>query len=133
MRHLIFIYGSLRRGSPGSMSVRFPRSEFIAETKVRGNLWDLGAYPGLQLSNSASLVSGEVYEIDDETLKLLDQFEESSNYRRSQFEITLGAEARTCWTYEPDPSFYSLHKLISSGDWIQYRNEHRMSDGDHRL
>ncbi|HWN09910.1 MAG TPA: gamma-glutamylcyclotransferase family protein [Pyrinomonadaceae bacterium] len=128
MRHLIFIYGSLRRGSPGSILLRFPRAEFIAETKVRGDLYDLGAYPGLQLSYSDSLVSGELYEIDEETLKLLDEFEESSNYRRAQFEISLGAETRQCWTYEPYPSFYSLRKLITSGDWIEYSKARTPAD-----
>jgi len=117
---LIFIYGSLRRGCVGSMSARFPRAEFIAEANVLGRLYDLGAYPGLQLGNSDSTVSGEVYEIDDETLTLLDAFEASSNYRRAQCEIRLGAEKKKCWTYEPDPSFYSLRKLITSGDWIVY-------------
>lgn len=118
--HLIFIYGSLRRGSAGSMTVRFPRAKFIAETKVRGRLYDLGPYPGLQLDNADSFVSGEVYEIDDETLKLLDEFETSSNYRRAQVEISVGAGKRSCWTYEPDPSAHPLNKLIPSGDWIEY-------------
>jgi len=120
MKHLVFIYGTLRRGNPGSMSVRFPLAEFVAEVRVHGKLYDLGPYPGLQLGKSDLLVSGELYEIDEDTLKLLDEFEESSNYRRAQCEITLGAEKRKCWTYEPDPSFYSLHKLITSGDWIEY-------------
>ena len=104
----------------GSMSARFLSAKFIAEASVPGNLYDLGDYPGLQLGTSDSTVSGEVYEIDDETLKLLDEFEVSSNYRRAQCEVTIGAEKRKCWTYEPDPSFYSLQKLITSGDWIEY-------------
>ena len=87
---------------------------------MRGRLYDLGAYPGLQLDTADSSVIGEVYEIDDETLKLLDEFEESSNYRRAQIEVSLGTEKRSCWTYEPDPSFYSLSKLITSGDWLTH-------------
>ena len=100
--------------------MRFPGSEFLSEAKVRGSLYDLGAYPGLQLDNSDSSVTGEVYEIDDETLKRLDEFEESSNYRRAQFEISVAGEKRNCWTYEPDPSFYSFGKLITSGDWLEH-------------
>ena len=102
------------------MSTRFPRAEFIAEASVPGSLYDLGSYPGLRLGDTDSTVSGEVYEIDDETLELLDEFEASSDYRRAQCEISLGAEKQKCWTYEPDPSCYSLHKLITSGDWIEY-------------
>ena len=77
--HLIFIYGSLRRGCVGAMSIRFPNSKFVAEAKVSGNLYDLGEYPGLILNESGSMVVGEVYEVDDELLEQLDAFEASSN------------------------------------------------------
>lgn len=120
MKHLIFIYGSLRRGSAGAMSVRFPNSRFIDYAQVSGSLYDLGSYPGLLLNEPNSTVVGEVYEIDDELLKQLDEFEASSHYVRKELEITLGTQTRKCWTYEPDPEFYSLRTLIPSGDWIEY-------------
>ena len=119
-KHLVFVYGSLRGGSPRSMSLRFPESKFIAHAKVNGSLYDLGPYPGLVLKESNSLVVGEVYEVDDELLQQLDEFESSSNYLRKQVEIRLGDQQRLCWTYEPDPQFYSLRTLITSGDWLEY-------------
>jgi gamma-glutamylcyclotransferase (GGCT)/AIG2-like uncharacterized protein YtfP len=119
-KHLIFVYGSLRRGGAGAMSTRFPGSKFIAEAKVNGSLYDLGAYPGLLLNESNSSVTGEVYEVDDELLNKLDEFEASTNYSRKQVEISLGTDKKACWTYEPDPEFYSLRTLIPSGDWIEY-------------
>ena len=119
-KHLIFIYGSLRRGSAGAMSIRFPDAKFIGDAKVSGSLYDLGAYPGLLINDSESLVTGEVYEIDDETLNKLDGFEASSHYLRKQAEVLLEGERTMCWTYEPDPDFYSLRELITSGDWIEY-------------
>ena len=119
-KHLVFIYGSLRRGSARSMSVRFPTSRFIADAKINGSLYDLGAYPGLLVNESKSAVTGEVYEVDDETLNRLDDFESSSDYWRKQIEISLGAQTKMCWTYEPNPESYSLDRLIASGDWIEY-------------
>jgi gamma-glutamylcyclotransferase (GGCT)/AIG2-like uncharacterized protein YtfP len=119
-KHLVFVYGTLRRGSAQSMFARFPTSQFIAEANVNGSLYDLGAYPGLLVNESKSPVTGEVYEIDDETLKKLDDFESSSDYWRKQIEISLGSQRRMCWTYEPNPESYSLHTLITSGDWIEY-------------
>jgi gamma-glutamylcyclotransferase (GGCT)/AIG2-like uncharacterized protein YtfP len=80
MKHLIFIYGSLRRGSAGAMSARFPDSTFVDDARVTGSLYDLGSYPGLLLNQSNSLVTGEVYEVDDELLIKLDEFEASSHY-----------------------------------------------------
>lgn len=102
------------------MSIRFPNSKFIADTQVSGSLYDLGAYPGLLLNDSNSLVVGEVYEVDDELLTKLDDFEASSSYVRKQVEVSLGTDKKMCWTYEPDPESYPLDELISSGDWIAY-------------
>jgi gamma-glutamylcyclotransferase (GGCT)/AIG2-like uncharacterized protein YtfP len=119
-KHLVFVYGTLRRGGARAMSLSFPDSKFIAGAKVSGSLYDLGAYPGLLLNESNSLVTGEVYEVDDELLNELDEFEASSDYVRKQVEISLGSDSRMCWTYEPNPESYSLRTLISSGDWIEY-------------
>jgi gamma-glutamylcyclotransferase (GGCT)/AIG2-like uncharacterized protein YtfP len=95
-KHLVFVYGTLRRGSAGAMSIRFPNSKFIADATVSGGLYDLGAYPGLLSNESKSLVVGEVYEVDDEILNQLDVFEASSNYWRKQVEISLGTNRMTC-------------------------------------
>jgi gamma-glutamylcyclotransferase (GGCT)/AIG2-like uncharacterized protein YtfP len=119
-RHLVFVYGTLRRGSAGAMSIRFPDSKFIAEAQVSGSLYDLGAYPGLLLNEADSSVTGEVYEVDDEILNQLDDFEASSHYCRKQVEISLGSHRKVCWTYEPAPEFYALQTLITSGDWLEY-------------
>ena len=119
-KHLVFVYGTLRRGGAGAMSVRFPEAKFIGDAKVSGSLYDLGAYPGLLVDDSNSQVSGEVYEVNDETLNELDEFEASSNYRRKQVELSLGGCRKAGWTYEPDPEFYSPRTLITSGDWIEY-------------
>jgi gamma-glutamylcyclotransferase (GGCT)/AIG2-like uncharacterized protein YtfP len=119
-KHLVFVYGSLRRGGAGAMSIRFPKSRFVAEAKVSGSLYDLGAYPGLILDESASLVVGEVYEVDDEILKQLDDFESSSHYWRKQVKISLGTHIKKCWVYAPNPEAFSKQTLITSGDWIEY-------------
>ncbi|HZE64146.1 MAG TPA: gamma-glutamylcyclotransferase [Pyrinomonadaceae bacterium] len=64
-KHLVFVYGTLRRGSARAMSVRFPGSKFIAKAKVSGGLYDLGAYPGLLLDESNLLVIGEKQLIEE--------------------------------------------------------------------
>jgi gamma-glutamylcyclotransferase (GGCT)/AIG2-like uncharacterized protein YtfP len=119
-KHLVFIYGSLRRGAARPMSTSFPSSKFVADAKVSGRLFDLGPYPGLLLDESASLVTGEVYEVDDETLHQLDDFEASSHYVRKQVAISFLDQRRMGWTYAPGPEFYSPETLITSGDWLEY-------------
>ncbi|HEX8130378.1 MAG TPA: gamma-glutamylcyclotransferase family protein [Pyrinomonadaceae bacterium] len=119
-KHLVFVYGTLRRGGARAMSIQFPGAKFIADAKVNGSLYDFGAHPGLLVNDSNTSVAGEVYEVDDEILNKLDEFEASSYYWRKQIEISLGAQRRTCWIYEPDPAFYYHRTLITSGDWIEY-------------
>jgi gamma-glutamylcyclotransferase (GGCT)/AIG2-like uncharacterized protein YtfP len=131
-KHLVFVYGTLRRGSARSMSIRFPNSKFIADAKVTGRLYDLGAYPGLLVDESNALVVGEVYEVDDETLNELDDFEASSDYWRKQVEISLGTHQKLCWTYEPNSEFYASRTLITSGDWIEYAETKTDWPGDGR-
>src|SRR6185503_3972170 len=94
-KHLVFVYGSLRRGSAGAMSTRFPRTRFIADAKISGTLYDLGAYPGLL--------------VDEETLKRLDDYEAPSLYWRKQVEVSVGTDRKTCWVYvtEQRPEFYA--------------------------
>jgi gamma-glutamylcyclotransferase (GGCT)/AIG2-like uncharacterized protein YtfP len=119
-KHPVFVYGTLRSGGAGAMSLRFPRAKFIADAKVSGSLYDLGAYPGLLLNESGSTVVGEVYEVDEELLDELDEFEASSRYLRRRVEISLGTQRRACWVYEPDTEYYSPRTLIASGDWVEY-------------
>lgn len=119
-KHLVFVYGSLRRGGAHAMSIKFPEAKFIAEAEVSGSLYDLGTYPGVLLNESHRLVTGEVYEVDDELLNELDAFETSSYYWRQPVEISLGSHRRSGWIYEPHPEFYAPRTLITSGDWIEY-------------
>ena len=114
------------------MSSRFPDSKFIADAEVSGSLYDLGAYPGLLLNESNSSVVGEVYEVDDEILNKLDEFEAPSHYRRKQVEVSLGARRKVCWVYEPEPEFYSPRTLITSGDWVEYARTKTDWPGDTR-
>ena len=119
-RHLVFVYGTLRRGGVREMPGLFPDSKFVGDASVGGSLYDFGAYPGLLLGESDSTVKGEVYEVGDEILNRLDDIEASSFYRRKQVEVSVGGRGLTCWVYEPDPNLYPDRVLITSGDWIEY-------------
>ena len=121
-KHLVFVYGSLRRGNAAAMAVRFPDATFVGTGKVRGCLYDLGAYPALRLNESDTLVTGEIYEINGDTLSKLDQFELTSDYVRREVKVEDGTAISRCWIYIParDAKFSSDLPLIESGDWIEY-------------
>lgn len=119
-KHLVFVYGTLRRGGVRAMPDIFPGSEFVGSASVRGQLYDFGEYPGLLLGESGSPVAGEVYEVSEEVLNKLDDIEEPAHYSRREVEVSLGGGTTKCWVYEPDLSLYPGRTLITSGDWIEY-------------
>jgi gamma-glutamylcyclotransferase (GGCT)/AIG2-like uncharacterized protein YtfP len=119
-RELIFVYGKLRKGGEMPMDENFPGSAFVAEATVSGMLYDLGRYPGLVIEPSGSRVIGAVYEVDDETLKRLDEIEASAKYYRRQYHVDLGERTETCWIYLPEPESCAGGQLIASGDWIEH-------------
>ncbi|HEX8071459.1 MAG TPA: gamma-glutamylcyclotransferase family protein [Pyrinomonadaceae bacterium] len=119
-KHLVFVYGTLRRGGVRALPGLFPGAKFVGAARVSGRLYDLGAYPALLLEDSDSSVVGEVYEVDDEILHGLDEYEATADYRRQQVEVSLGQRAQTCWVYAPDPESYPRRGLIKSGDWIEH-------------
>ncbi len=122
IKHLVFVYGTLRRGGIREMPLLFPDSRFISIAKVPGQLYDFGEYPGLSPDETNSRVVGEVYEIDDEILTRLDAIEVESHYLRRQVYVILAERKTACWVYVFDPEFYSPVALIESGDWIEYAN-----------
>lgn len=70
----LFVYGTLKRG--------FCRERFLASAKYLGNaetipayrLLDCGAYPALVDGGTTSIV-GELYEVDESTMRTLDDVE----------------------------------------------------------
>ena len=67
----IFVYGTLLQGMEREKVLE--NSLYLGPTIIRANLFDLGYFPGIKPGEGA--VVGELYEIDEETLKILDEIE----------------------------------------------------------
>lgn len=119
-KHLVFVYGTLRRGGVRAMPELFPGSKFVGGASVCGRLYDFGEYPGLLSGGAGPPVVGEVYEVGEDVLKKLDDIEAPAHYSRREVEVSLGDSGVKCWVYEPDLSLYPSRTLITSGDWIEY-------------
>ncbi|MFX8039921.1 gamma-glutamylcyclotransferase family protein, partial [Acinetobacter baumannii] len=73
---LLFVYGTLMRD--GSRNRAIADQTFIREavTKTGFQLLDLGSYPGLvRVDQDGRQVSGELWEIHNSRMSLLDQIE----------------------------------------------------------
>jgi gamma-glutamylcyclotransferase (GGCT)/AIG2-like uncharacterized protein YtfP len=115
--HLVFVYGTLRGGQGNHYLLDSSKFVGNAKTKLRYALYGKGV-PFLSRTRAVSQVTGEVYSIDDPTLRRLDELEGHPDaYMREQAEVVLqdGTEL-TVWIY-----FYDTAQgdLIESGDFLQ--------------
>jgi gamma-glutamylcyclotransferase (GGCT)/AIG2-like uncharacterized protein YtfP len=126
----LFVYGTLRKTfSPRAASAH---SRFLSDAiycgtaPITGYLYSLGNYPALVFDeNSPALVKGEIYQIDEKTLIILDEYEEidpqnpNNEYQRRQIEIiTDQGNTLTVWVYLMNQK-RDGKELIPSGDWCE--------------
>lgn len=127
----VFVYGTLRAGEINDIGaaaarhgVKAPR--FVGRAAVVGRLYDFGDYPGLVRDDAAGPVRGDVYEIDEALVPVLDQIEGVAPGVDSLFksrEVTvavMGRELR-CFFYPVDEVSVHERTFIQAGDWISYR------------
>lgn len=110
MTHLVFVYGSLKRGFHNAPLLE--EAEFMgpALTVSPYMMLDAGAFPLLidpsELAHPRNYVDfsgsvrGEVYKVDKAMLARLDHLEGHPNfYRRSRIDVQLADETHTVWAY----------------------------------
>jgi len=90
----LFVYGTLKRG--GRLHYHLEGATFVCDDTISNcNLYMLDWYPAVK--SGFLEVTGQVYEIDDRILKLMDQVEgEGTLYKREQRETKKGNLA---WIY----------------------------------
>lgn len=122
---LLFLYGSLRGGEPMFEELGLDHAlEYVSEGTIRGDLYDLGDYPGAVAA--AGVVHGEVHRIKDPAiLDALDRYEEfdpakpdTSLFVRRRI---LVPEAGEAWGYLYNGSRENLRR-IPSGEWRKRRS-----------
>lgn len=94
MSNKVFVYGTLKQGNRTRGMQHFGgEAEFLgtAETsEAKYSMYDLGAFPAVVLGGEHK-ISGEVFEVDDVVLGVLDQIEGYPDfYNRTEVDTTLG-------------------------------------------
>jgi len=132
----LFVYGSLRSG------FHHPAFEyisshflFVGNGKIKGLVYDMGAYPGAIQASTESSVVGEVYVIKNENefdwaIAQLDDYEgvdaeedETPLFKRALTEVYLdNVEKTTAWIYWFNGDITGK-PVIASGDTLQYYQE----------
>ena len=73
MSTVLFVYGTLRRGL--RLHHHMDGAEYLSEGRVKGDLYDIGAYPGLVVDPNSNWVTGELFAVDELILARLDKVE----------------------------------------------------------
>lgn len=131
MQH-VFVYGTLRAGEINDINVAAARYDIAAPTRVgeafvHGRLFDFGAYPGLVVEQvGASPVKGDVYEIDDALVAVLDEIEEvypgvEGLFLARHTQVEVNGVLLTCRFYPVALESARGLPEIRNGDWVAHR------------
>jgi len=113
MQHLVFVYGTLREGQANAHFLADAQYLGGHQTPAQYALYDLGTYPAVVEGHQS--ISGEVYLVNEATLRALDELEDVPvEYRRELISTPFGE----AWIYLYQDSS-QLDVMISSGDWCQ--------------
>lgn len=94
MQHLIFVYGTLRKGECNHHLLESSDCLGLFETEPNYQLYEHDDYPGL--SHGSNRILGELYRIDDAILSQLDVLEDVSvDFHRELIETPYGM----AWVY----------------------------------
>jgi gamma-glutamylcyclotransferase (GGCT)/AIG2-like uncharacterized protein YtfP len=132
--HKVFVYGTLLSGESNDISNLIKNPVFRGAARVCGQLFDLGAYPGLVLGANCAdgFVVGELYEVNDRALAILDALEEigeavsgplrigrheGDEYLRVMTQCLFADRTLPCWVYELRSPYLAGARRIDCGDW----------------
>ncbi len=111
----IFVYGTLRKG--GTAYHLMNGSKLLEEgiTVTGFKLYDAGEYPfAFYTADPADIIKGDLFEIKDEILLSLDEYE-GQEYRRKVL------QDYDCYIYILNEKKAPLLPVISGGDWLIYK------------
>ncbi|NOV26325.1 gamma-glutamylcyclotransferase [Cupriavidus necator] len=127
----VFVYGTLRAGEVNDLNAAARRHGIAAPTllgtgTVSGRLYDFGTYPGLVLDAGGGPVLGDIYEIADALLPVLDEIEEvypgqATLFVREQRDVLHHGQPLACLLYPVAEAAVATLPRIDSGDWVTYR------------
>lgn len=75
MTSLLFVYGTLKNGHSRFKNLSKQRYIGIAKTSPEYSMYQVQTYPALVKCNNGRKIYGELYEVDSECLKVLDNIE----------------------------------------------------------
>jgi len=119
----LFVYGTLLNGSNPFGAILLANSSFVNHAKFKGNLYDIGEYPGAVAADSEDCwVHGRVFLLNnpEQTLKILDGYEgfgegqpKPNLFIRALVEVETDEKMLLCWIYLYNLPVHGLRQIVS--------------------
>jgi gamma-glutamylcyclotransferase (GGCT)/AIG2-like uncharacterized protein YtfP len=90
MKHLIFVYGTLKRGFSRHSVLKDQRYIGIGVTTNQYSMYAYGGFPALVENSNGLEIYGELYEVDDNCIQDLDKIEgvDKGLFSRNQINLS---------------------------------------------
>jgi len=128
MSHLVFVYGTLRVNQPNAHLLEHA-TLIIQNAWTYGSLFSTDKYYPILIQSSEDKVFGDVYEITEKELGLLDELEgyygpDAENlYNRYKQNVYKEGQNVTAWVYTiHSDNEWMKRQNISHGDWVFYKD-----------
>ena len=131
MKLHVFAYGTLRAGEINDLARHaeargLPPPRLVGPARMPGRLYDFGDWPGMIDHPEGLAILGEVYEIDEQLLPLMDEIEGvepgvDSCFIRRNMMIEVEGRQVDCLYYPIDPRHVGEAIAVEGDDWIAYR------------
>lgn len=117
--HRIFTYGTLKKGDYNHYLLK--NADYLGEatTDPQFTMLHLGGFPGI-VGKGNTPIHGEVYEVDEPTLKRLDRLEGHPDfYERVPLKVNIaeGATLEVEGYILPEKWLDNTRPIIETGDW----------------
>jgi len=113
-KHLVFVYGTLRKSRGNHQLLEGAQFIGVGATKNKCAMYLVGGFPYAISTEERYPIIGELYGVTDEILKKLDQLEgHPCYYARCETEVVVNGEDYIAWMYFRDPK----GTLLQSGDY----------------
>lgn len=113
----LFTYGTRRTASSAAARLLLERCQRVADGRVEGTLYEVGAYPALLLAGE-DMIAGEVWRCPVEVLPALDAYEGTKEGLFRRAAVRVGKYG--CWIYVAGPKLgpkLTQRVRINSGKW----------------
>ena len=106
----IFVYGTLQSGHGANKLMG--NGVFVRKGQIKGTMYDMGGFPAV--TDGDSNITGEIWEVDEEAIKRMDQYEGHPNFYRRTDTVTVDGEKVE---FYKNISGHKGRPVILSGVW----------------